>query len=140
MAKVAGKGSSMTRRVALCCAALLVLAARPVFAQSNAVRACLDGMTGAEQKQCTEAVYRAATAQLETLYRGAVDAALRPDVSGRAAAIAASQAAWEAYRDAECRGLVGLGGGSGRSVWVYGCLAEKTFERMRELKVPFDQR
>jgi hypothetical protein len=44
------------------------------------------------------------------------------------------------YRDAECVGLVGLGGGSGRPVWVYGCLAEKTFERMRELKVPFDQR
>ena len=130
----------MTWRVALCCAALAVLAARPVLAESNAVRACLDGMTGAEQKQCTEAVYRAATAELETLYRGAVDAAVRPDGSGRAAAIAASQAAWEAYRDAECVGLVGLGGGSGRSVWVYGCLAEKTFERMRELKVPFDQR
>jgi uncharacterized protein YecT (DUF1311 family) len=130
----------MTRRVVLCCAALLVLGAGPVFAESKSVRACLDGMTGAEQKQCTEAVYRAAAAELETLYRRAVDAALRPDVSGRAAAIAASQAAWEAYRDAECRGLVGLGGGSGRPVWVYGCLAEKTFERMRELKVPFDQR
>ena len=54
--------------------------------------------------------------------------------------LATSQAAWEAYRDAECRGLVGLGGGAGRQAWVYGCLAEKTFERMRELKVPFDQR
>lgn len=130
----------MMRRVVFCCAALLVLGARPVFAESKSVRACLDGMTGAEQRQCTAAVYRAAAAELETLYRRAVDAALRPDVSGRASAIAASQAAWEAYRDAECRGLVGLGGGSGRPVWVYGCLAEKTFERMRELKVPFDQR
>ena len=130
----------MTRRVVLCCAALLVLGAGPAFAESKSVRACLDGMTGAEQKQCTEAVYHAAAAELETLYRRAVDAALRPDMSGRAAAIAASQAAWEAYRDAECRGLVGLGGGSGRPVWVYGCLAEKTFERMRELRVPFDQR
>jgi uncharacterized protein YecT (DUF1311 family) len=130
----------MTWRVVFCCAALLVLAARPAFAQSNSVRACLDRMTGAEQKQCAEALYRAATAELEALYRRAVDAALRPDVSGRTAAVAASQAAWEAYRDAECRGLVGLGGGSGRPVWVYGCLAEKTVERIRELKVPFDQR
>src|SRR5438876_356472 len=64
----------MTWRVVLCCAALAVLAARPVLAESNAVRACLDRMTGAEQKQCTEAVYRAATAELETLYRRAVDA------------------------------------------------------------------
>jgi uncharacterized protein YecT (DUF1311 family) len=130
----------MMCRVVFCCAALAVLAASPVFAESSAVRDCLDRMTGVEQKQCTEAIYRAATTELETLYRRAVDAAIRPEMSGRASAIAASQAAWEAYRDAECRGLVGLGGGSGRPVWVYGCLAEKTFERIRELKVPFDQR
>jgi uncharacterized protein YecT (DUF1311 family) len=131
---------TITGRAALGCAALLVWSTSSLAAESTAVRACLDGMTGAEQKQCTEAVYRAATAELETLYRRAVDAALGPDVSGRATAITASQAAWEAYRDAECRGLVGLGGGSGRPPWIYGCLAEKTFERMRELKVPFDQR
>ena len=35
-----------------------------------------------------------------------------------AAAIAASQRAWETYRDAECRDVVGRGGGSGRMVWV----------------------
>ena len=59
---------------------------------------------------------------------------------GAAAAIAASQRAWEIYRDAECRDVVGRGGGSGRMVWEFGCLAEKTRERIRELNTPFDQR
>ena len=57
-----------------------------------------------------------------------------------AAAIAASQRAWEAYREAECRGVVGRGEGSGRMVWVFGCLTEKTRERIRELETPFYQR
>ena len=57
-----------------------------------------------------------------------------------AAAIAASQRAWEIYRDAECRDVVGRGGGSGKMVWVFGCLAEKTRERIRELNTPFYQR
>jgi uncharacterized protein YecT (DUF1311 family) len=56
------------------------------------------------------------------------------------AAIAASQRAWEIYRDAECRDVVGRGGGSGSMVWVFGCLAEKTRERIRELEAPFYQR
>lgn len=130
----------MTRCVALCCAAFLVLVAGPVSAQSESVRACLNRLSNAEQKECTEAVFRAASVELESLYRRTVEDALKQDVTGRAAAIAASQTAWEAYRNAECQGVVGLGGGSGRPVWVYGCLADKTFERMRELKVPYDQR
>jgi uncharacterized protein YecT (DUF1311 family) len=55
-------------------------------------------------------------------------------------AIVASQKAWEAYRDAECWGVVGRPGGSGRLAWAYGCLAEKTLEHGRELRVPFYQR
>jgi uncharacterized protein YecT (DUF1311 family) len=130
----------MMRCVALCCAAFLLFVVQPVFAESESVRACLNRPSNAEQKECTQAVFRAASVELESVYRRTVEDALKQDVTGRAAAIAASQTAWEAYRNAECSGLVGLGGGSGRPVWVYGCLAEKTFERMRELKVPFDQR
>jgi uncharacterized protein YecT (DUF1311 family) len=51
-----------------------------------------------------------------------------------------SQQAREAYRDAECRGVVGRGGGSGTMVWVLGCLAEKVRARTQELEVPFEQR
>jgi hypothetical protein len=36
--------------------------------------------------------------------------------------------------------VTGRPGGSGRFVWAYGCLAEKTLERIDELKVPFEQR
>jgi uncharacterized protein YecT (DUF1311 family) len=130
----------MTRCVALCCAALLLLFARPLLAESSSVRACLNQLSNAEQKECTQAVFRAASVELEALYRRTVENALKQDVTGRAAAIAASQTAWESYRNAECSGLVGLGGGSGRPVWVYGCLAEKTFERIQELTVPWEQR
>ena len=55
-------------------------------------------------------------------------------------AIAASQKAWEAYRDAECWGVVGRPGGSGSFTWGFGCAAEKTLERIEEVKVPFYQR
>lgn len=55
-------------------------------------------------------------------------------------AVTESQRAWETYRDAECRGIVGRGGGSGRLVWVLGCLAEKAKARTKELNVPYDQR
>jgi uncharacterized protein YecT (DUF1311 family) len=55
-------------------------------------------------------------------------------------AVVASQKAWQAYRDAECWGVVARPGGSGRLVWAYGCLAEKTLERIQELRVPFYQR
>jgi uncharacterized protein YecT (DUF1311 family) len=134
---------TITGRAALGCAALLVSATSPLAGENDAVRACLDRMTGGEQKQCIEQVYRAASVELDAVYRSVMDAAGKLDGSGsvtsRAAMIARSQGAWESYRDAECRGVVGLGG-SGGAVWFYGCLAEKTLERIQELKVPFFQR
>ena len=124
--------------------ALLSLAASPAAAQNDAVRACLDKMTGNEQKECTEKLYRAAAAELDAIYRNLVNSAAKRNESGaepsRATALTKSQNSWEVYRDAECWGVVGMAGGSGRMVWVYGCLAEKTFERIGELRTPFYQR
>jgi uncharacterized protein YecT (DUF1311 family) len=107
------------------------------------VQTCLDKMTGGEQKQCTETLYRAASDKLDAVYRVVLERASKSDKAGapsQAAAIAASQKAWEAYRDAECTGVVGSGDGSGTQVWRFGCLAEKTIERIQELQVPFYQR
>ena len=35
--------------------------------------------------------------------------------------------------------VLGRGGGSGRMVWVFGCVVERTWARICELKTPFDQ-
>ena len=108
---------------------------------------CLNAPTGSEQKQCTQALFRSAVEEMKKVHARVTEKAAEADAGnagsgdgGAAAAIAASQRAWEIYRDAECRDFVGRGGGSGRMVWMFGCLAEKTRERIRELNTPFDQR
>ncbi len=108
---------------------------------------CLNAPTGSEQKQCTQALFQSAVEEMKQVHARVMEKAAEADArnagagdGGAAAAIAASQRAWEVYRDAECRDVVGRGGGSGRMVWVFGCLAEKTRERIRDLNTPFDQR
>jgi uncharacterized protein YecT (DUF1311 family) len=108
---------------------------------------CLDSPTGGEQKQCTQALFQNAAEEMKQAYAGAMEKAAEADArnsgsgdGSSSAAISESQRAWETYRDAECRDVVGRGGGSGRMVWVFGCLAEKTRDRIRELNTSFDQR
>jgi uncharacterized protein YecT (DUF1311 family) len=136
------------RYVVTCLAAtgLLVMSLQG-HASDGAPTSCGDLPSGFEQRQCAELRYREASGQLREVYervlRRAADAPSppgAPDDKGRAVAISESQRAWEAYRDAECRGVVGRGAGSGRVVWVLGCLAEKAGARAQELNEPFDQR
>jgi uncharacterized protein YecT (DUF1311 family) len=108
---------------------------------------CLNAQTGSKQKQCTQALFQNAVEEMKKVHARVTEKAAEADArnSGSgdgslSAAIAASQRAWEIYRDAECRDAVGRGGGSGRMVWVFGCLAEKTRDRIRELNTSFDQR
>jgi uncharacterized protein YecT (DUF1311 family) len=132
----------LSNRARLGCLIILLIST-PADATNDAVRACLDKMTGGEQKQCTERLYRNAADKLDAVYRSVVDRASKSGkdgVSSQAAAITTSQKAWQAYRDAECSGVIGSGDGSGSQVWRFGCLAEKTFERIQELQTPFDQR
>ena len=140
----------MSCQAHICCLSILVLA-MPAAAASDAVSACLDLPSTAQQRQCAEALYRAATLELDEVFSRAVKSAsvidgrpmdpdARPDPASLAAAITASQNSWRIYRDAECQSVVGHGDGSGRMAWVWGCLAEKTLERIQELKVPFYQR
>jgi uncharacterized protein YecT (DUF1311 family) len=108
---------------------------------------CLNAPTGGEQKQCTQALFQNAVEEMKKVHARVAERAAEADArnpgsgdGSLSAAITASQRAWEIYRDAECRDVVGRGGGSGRMVWVFGCLAEKTRDRIRELNTPFDQR
>jgi uncharacterized protein YecT (DUF1311 family) len=130
---------------------LLAFAANPALASKARVKACIDLNSNAEQRDCAQALYRDASKELDELVRRRLDEAeatdkapplpgAPPQPQSLRDAIAASQKAWEAYRDAECRGVVGRPGGSGRLTWAYGCLAEKTLQRIEEVKVPFDQR
>jgi len=123
--------------------ALAMLIAAPAAAANGAVQACFAKMTGGEQKSCMEALQRAARAELDGVYRAVLESARKRESAtfSEAAAIEASQKAWEAYRDAECRGRIGGGSwGSGTAAMVMGCYAEKNYERIQELKAPFDQR
>jgi uncharacterized protein YecT (DUF1311 family) len=93
----------------------------PSFAQAedaDLVR-CLNAPTGSEQKQCTQALFQNAADEMRKTYAGVMEKAAETDArtsdGSAAAAIAESQRAWETYRDAECKGVVGRGGGSGRS-------------------------
>ena len=128
-------------------AAILLMASSFAQAEDADLAQCLNAPTGSEQKQCTQALFRSAVEEMKRLHTRVMEKAAETDArnagagdSSAAAAIAASQRAWEIYRDAECRGVVGRGGGSSGMVWVFGCLAEKTRERMRELNSPFYQR
>ena len=136
-------GSAMASHARLIGAALGMMAASPAAATDAAVQACFDKMTGGEQKLCMAAVQRAAKAELGFVYHDALAAARKLDSSSSspAFAIETSEKAWEAYRDAECGGVVRGGAwSSGTAVMVMGCYAEKTYERIRELKAPFYQR
>jgi uncharacterized protein YecT (DUF1311 family) len=129
-------------------AALVLIAPYPAGAENNASADCSALFTTAEQKQCAETAFRTSADELKDAYKRVLERTMKADGSTTkgsgetnwTAAVTESQRAWEFYRDAECLGVVGLGDGSGRMVWVWGCLAEKNKERIRELNVPFYQR
>jgi uncharacterized protein YecT (DUF1311 family) len=131
--------------------ALLFLATSPAAADNARVKACLDLKSNAEQRDCAQALYRDASKELDDIVRRKLEQAdasdktppqfgTVPQKQSFHDAIAASQKAWEAYRDAECWGVVGRPGGSGSFTWGFGCAAEKTLERIEEVRVPFYQR
>ncbi len=125
-------------------AVLVSMLASLAQAEDADLARCLNSPTGSEQKQCTLALYQSAAEEMKLTLAGVLQRAAEYDApstdGGLAAAISASQRAFEAYRDAECTGVVGRGEGYGRMAWVNGCLAEKTRERIHELRVPFYQR
>ncbi len=147
----AAQGTHLRQTTIVASAALLLLAIGPAAADNVRVKACFDLRSNTEQRDCAQALYRDASKQFDEIFRRKLDEAdasdkapprfgAVPQTQSLHAAIAASQKAWEAYRDAECWGVVGRPGGSGSFTWGFACAAEKTLERIEEVKVPFYQR
>jgi len=92
------------------------------------------------------AVYNAARIELDDVLNRRIDgfyrlALPRQDADEIAAAMRKSQAAWEAYRNAECGEVVGQGrDGSGRRTFMMACYADKTIERIKEVETSYLQR
>src|SRR5258708_5292698 len=104
--------------------ALLLFAASPAAADNARVKACFNLNSNAEQRDRAQALCREASKQLDEIVRRRLDEAEAsdktsprfgavPQTQSFHDAIAASQKAWEAYRDAECWGVAGRPGGSG---------------------------
>jgi uncharacterized protein YecT (DUF1311 family) len=128
--------------------ACLLMASCLARAEDPSSGNCGDLPTGSEQKQCAEIQYRKTADELKEVFGRVLERASKADIRNPPStnekswtvAVTESQQAWETYRDAECRGIVGRGDGSGRLVWVLGCLTEKAKARTKELNVPYDQR
>ena len=139
---------STVRLIGLSIAAVFLLAPPDGRAQPDTIETCADPVTTGEQKRCAEEAYRKASEILRATYALVMAAAAKADSEyppsttkkSSSGLIADSQHAWESYSDAECWGVVGRGDGSARMVMVWGCLAEKTNARIRELNVPYDER
>jgi uncharacterized protein YecT (DUF1311 family) len=94
---------------------------------------------------CADKQFAAADAELNAVYKTALASIAKSD--GEApydrksweAALRASQRAWIAFRDADCKGLVPMewSGGSGGTVAVLGCMIELTQARAKTLKERF---
>jgi len=99
----------------------------------EATDACFDLISNSETRQCLEDLYRNASAKLD----GALAAIERASEAGGtldlAISIRKSQSLWQAYRDAECLGVVGYDARPSLP-WKWQCLAEKTLQRIEELE------
>lgn len=136
----------MSIHTLVCIAASFLALAAPAAAES-AVKACLDLPSNSEQRRCLQELYRTASAKLDEALLRAIERASEFDARHLPAegtpslttAIRKSQSSWQAYRDAECWGVVGYyrppnDRPSGALPWVWSCLAEKTLQRIRELQ------
>jgi len=133
----------VTTHARLIGAALAVMIATPAAATHAAILGCFEKQTGGEQKTCMAAVHQAARGELDVVYRAVLESAQTRESPkySPAAAIEKSQKAFETYRNAECGDVIGGGDrGSGTAVMVMGCYAEKDYQRIEELKAPFDRR
>ena len=138
----------MFNRARLCGALLPLILVNSAAAQTHEVKACFDLRSNAEQRDCVQKLYRAVSADLERVFQSEVARASKPPEGIRfgaadpvkvVEAMNKSQSAWQAYRDAECWGVVGSGGGTGSPTWGFVCALEKTKERIQELMVPIEK-
>ena len=134
--------SSAAALATLILAAVILAAATPVRAdEKEPAIDCANAMSTAEINFCSEKLLDAADAKLNEAYKKALDFVAKTegekpyDAKSWEEALRASQRAWVAYRDADCKGLVPMSwsGGTGTTAEVLGCMSAKTKARTQEL-------
>jgi uncharacterized protein YecT (DUF1311 family) len=106
---------------------------------------CANAGNTIEMNFCADREYAAADAALNAAYKVALASIAKSDgekpydPKSWEAALRASQRAWIAYRDSECKGLEPMqwGGGTGSTGGVLACMTQLTQERTRSLKERF---
>jgi uncharacterized protein YecT (DUF1311 family) len=127
-------------------AVLLVTALIAAFALGRPAVAeeaidCSDPRTTVEMNVCGDAAFQEADKRLNAAYKEALKYVAESDLEAPydpkswEAALRASQRAWVAFRDADCKGAVPMewSGGTGTSSAVLACMTDKTDSRIKEL-------
>jgi uncharacterized protein YecT (DUF1311 family) len=107
---------------------------------------CDNANSTVEMNFCADKDFAAADRALNAAYRSVLTDAKKRDVEPPydakhfEDALRASQRAWVAYRDADCKDLVAQewSGGTGTTSAVLGCMTEKTKQRTKDLKERFE--
>jgi uncharacterized protein YecT (DUF1311 family) len=102
---------------------------------------CANAGTTVEMNFCADKDFRAADEKLNAVYKRVLARISEGDLEkpydrvSWEEAMRASQRAWVAFRDADCKGAVPMewSGGTGTTSAVLGCMAGKTDARIKEL-------
>lgn len=108
---------------------------------------CSEANSTVEISQCFERELQRADAELNRAYQVALkgardDSALPASLKGRwEATLREAQRKWVAFRDADCKELIGYEwyGGTGMGSAVLSCMADKTKARTKELLARYDR-
>lgn len=109
---------------------------------------CSDPQTTVEMNFCSDEAFTAADKRLNAVYQEALASVAQRDLDppydakSWEQALRASQRAWVAFRDADCKGAVPMewSGGTGTSSAVTGCMTQKTEARIAQLKERYGAR
>ena len=128
--------------------ALAAIAALAIALPARAAEIdCANANTTVEMNFCADKDYKAADTALNTAYQDtlakiAKTTGKKPyDAKSWDEALRASQRAWVAFRDAECKGLAPMpwGGGTITTINVLGCMTSLTQDRIKMLKAHMEQ-
>ncbi len=123
-----------------------MMACLPHHATAQDKLDCATATATFELNACSEIELDKADAQLNSIYKKLLakiatsDGEKPYDAKSWEAALRASQRAWVAFRDADCKGLVALaaGGGTATTGEILGCMTEKTIRRTDELTTYYE--
>ncbi|MCK7614460.1 lysozyme inhibitor LprI family protein [Roseibium sediminicola] len=120
---------------------LATLATGTAQAQAQEIADCSNAMSQSEMTQCAHDDWQKADAELNALYKKAMakmreaDDYLPDYLKGAADTLRDAQRAWIPYRDKACESYGFMArGGTMEPMLVYGCQADLTNQRIKELK------